>query len=476
MKIKLKVATLHVMVGTLLVFSITTCQRKESTEATASSKSTEVSKDIEELSHKEGKMRVVKIEGSTPYERGFDHGKKLKGQIHEMLEMSQKTAVNYYPNITSLKDVGDLILQTPAVMDPIKRNTPWLLDEIKGIAEAAEVDFESLLAFQALHLQTVINSLNLLSSPDNRHEDSRNGNLNCTVVGGYQMPQNGTILAQNCDQALAWDGYQTLFHIIEPENDLEIMTVAYPGFIGIYGLNNKGIGICFNSIPMYLEMELKGLPVLFLSRGILSKTNINEAIDFMEQQKLSSGVVCTFGDASKIVCYECSPAQTVQFIPEQYPRFVFHTNHPLVNTDYGPLVREKLEKLGSSSLEAIMTKDVGIEDIRANINNPVWLQKEFPKYEFAGSLENSRVRLNTVQKYLDRHEDTLTVENIKEILSSKDHEFHTICMDPGSNPIYQLIETNTNFSIIMVLKENPVFYVADGPPCRTKYQKFTFEN
>ncbi len=476
MKSKLKDASLLVMLGILLVFSVTACQKKESVEVTKTKTSTKISKDSEELGHKGGKMRMVRIEGSNPYERGFDHGTKLKDQIHEMLEMSEKDAVHDSSNSTYLKRVGDLILQTPAVMDPIKRYTPWLLDEIRGIADAAEVDFESLLAFQALHIQGVIDNLNLLPSPNSSTHDAHGGNLQCTVVGGYQMPQNGTILAQNCDQALAWDGYQTLFHIVEPENDLEIMTVAYPGFIGIYGLNNKGIGICFNSMPSYLEMELKGLPVLFLSRGILSKTNLNDAIDFMEQQKMSSGLVCTFGDPSKIVCYECSPAQTVQFAPEQYPRFVFHTNHPLVNNDYGPPVRERLKKLEALSLEAIITKDVGMEEIRANIHDPVWLQEEFPKYEFAGSLENSRIRLNTVQKYLDKFKDTLTIENIKEILSSKDHEFHTICVDPGSNPIYQLVEVNTNFSIIMVLRENPVFYVADGPGCKTKYQKFTFEN
>ncbi len=467
MNIRLKELSQLVIVGVLLVFSMTTCQKNESAEPQAM-------KEAGELSQEVSKMKVVKIEGSNPYERGYSHGKQLKEQIHEMMTLSQNTVSNSNMNIDSLKSFGELILRTPEVMDPINRYTPWLLDEIKGIADAAEVDFESLLAFQALHLQYVINNSNSASSPENNHKDSQSRNSQCTVVGGYQMPQTGTILAQNLDQVAIWDGYQILFHIIEPENDLEIMNVAYPGFVGTIGLNNKGLGVCINSIPSYLNMDLIGLPVIFLARGILSKTNINEAIDLMEKQKLSSGVVFTFGDSSKIVCYECSPAQSVQFIPEKYPGYVYHTNHPLVNNDYSPLVREKLEKLGSSSLDDIVTKDIGLEKVQDNINNPAWLQKELPKYEFVGHLDNSRVRLKTVQKYLDRHKSTLTVEDIKEILSSRDHELNTICMDCGSNPIYGLLEINTNFSIIMDLSKNPVFYVAAGPPCKTDYKKFTF--
>ncbi|MBW2366611.1 MAG: hypothetical protein JRH15_01860 [Deltaproteobacteria bacterium] len=419
-------------------------------------------------------MKIVKIEGSNPYERGLSHGRQLKEQIHEMLNISQKRKANDNTETDYLKAVGDLMMKTPAVMDPINRYTPWLLDEIKGIAEAAEVDFVSLLAFQSLHLQLVIDDLGLLKSLDSHDTDSTKASLGCTVVGGYQMDQNSTILAQNLDQTAVWDGYQVLFHIIEPENDLEIMTVAYPGFVGTLGLNNKGIGVCINSIPMYLNKELKGLPVIFLVRGLLSKSNIDEAIDFMEAQRLSSGVVCTVGDSSKIVCYECSPAKNVRFVPEKYPRYVYHTNHPLVNNDYGPLVKEKLEKLESTSLYEITTTDVGLDKIQENLTDPEWLEKELPKYEFVGHLENSRVRLKTVQKYLDRHKDTLTVDDFKEIFSSKDDDLNTVCMDCNDNPLYKILEINTNFSIIMDLSENPVFYVADGPPSRAEYKKFTF--
>ncbi len=418
-------------------------------------------------------MQVVKIEGANPYERGLAHGKKLKEQVQAMFKISEKFNKEYY-NFSSFKQVGELMLQTPAVIDPINRHTPWLLEEIKGISEGVGIDYEAVLGFQVLHLHGVINNLNLLSSQENSKQNSANPNLQCTVVGGYQMPQNGTILAQNCDQALIWDGYQILFHIIEPENDLEIMTVAYPGFVGTYGLNNKGVGLCFNSMPVYLDEKFQGLPVIFLGRGILNKTNIDEAMNFIEQQNLSSGLVCTFGDPSKIVCYECSPAQNAQFIPKKYPRYVYHTNHPLVVNDYSQKVLDHLNNPRSSSLEDLSTAEIDIVNIMKDAIKNSKLQESLIKYELVGQLQNSRIRLQTVEKYLDKHEDTLTVENIKEILSSKDHEVHTICMDPKRNIIYKLMGLNTNFSIIMELSENPVFHVADGPPCKKEYQTFTF--
>ena len=98
------------------------------------------------------------------------------------------------------------------------------------------------------------------------------------------MPQTGTILAQNLDQTGIYDGYQALFHIIEPEHDVEIMTVAYPGFIGTIGLNSKGVALCNNTIMSYLNIKFTGIPMIFLFRGILSKTNLSDAMNLMEHQ------------------------------------------------------------------------------------------------------------------------------------------------------------------------------------------------
>ncbi len=423
-------------------------------------------------------MKIIKLLGNSPYERGKSHGTQLKQEIHAMIavssEFKEPFQIDYY------RKMGKIMLQTPSVMDPIYQYTPWLLDEVKGIAEGAELDYETMLGFQCLHLQTVFTSLFDFANPaKEKHSQNSpppNKELSCTVVGGINLSDTGSILAQNCDQGLDWDGFQTLFYIPEPEHDVEIMTWGYPGFLGIYGLNSKGVGLCYNSMSQFLEKKLHGLPIVFLTRGLLTKHSFREVETFLRNQTICSGLTCTIGDAQEIGTFEMTPNQLKRFCPTVHPNLVYHTNHPLEVSDFDLRTQEILQQFGANSLEAMDTsKFDSKEEVLTFLKNMDQI-KDIKQFELLGNLQNSKARLVTVQEYFQKHPSSLTKENFIELLSSTSHPIHQISMDPKKNPLYGAIKTNTNFSVVMELSTPPVLHVAPGPPSRTKYERYTFED
>ncbi len=424
-------------------------------------------------------MKIIKLLGNSPYERGKSHGTQLKQEIHAMIavssEFKEPFQIDYY------RKMGKIMLQTPSVMDPIYQYTPWLLDEVKGIAEGAELDYETMLGFQCLHMETVITNLYDFSNPRKEPQDTQNlpspnKELSCTMVGEMNPSSSRSILAQNCDQGLQWDGFQTLFYIPEPEHGVEIMTWGYPGFLGIYGLNSKGVGLCYNAISDYLEMKLHGLPIAFLTRGLLTKHSFTEAETFLRKQNFCSGLTCTMGDAQEIGTFEVSPNQFKRYRPTTHPNFVYHTNHPLENSDFNTKAKEILKQSSASSLEFIDTSKYDSKEEVLSFLQSMDQVEDVDTLEFLGKLQNSRARLATVQKYIHNHPATFTKENFMELLSSTSHRIHQISMDPKKNPLYGAINMNTNFSVVMELSTTPVLHVAPGPQARTKYERYSFKD
>jgi isopenicillin-N N-acyltransferase-like protein len=94
-----------------------------------------------------GKLRVVELTG-TPYEMGLTHGRTLKSEINELIQR-WKDDLTRTTKVSADIYVRKLLGQTD-FRPSIDRWTPGLLDEVRGIAEGAGVDFETMFAFQLI--------------------------------------------------------------------------------------------------------------------------------------------------------------------------------------------------------------------------------------------------------------------------------------------------------------------------------------
>ncbi|MBN1221934.1 MAG: hypothetical protein JXB23_01705 [Candidatus Aminicenantes bacterium] len=375
----------------------------------------------------EREMPLLILEG-TPRQRGRIHGETLRERINELVggltEGIRKAGKDPL-------DYAGRIVDGAGFLDAALRWTPHCVEEIRGIAEGAGIDFKIMFAFNLLDESDWFFQGNNWVNPD--YKD----NSRCSVLGTDREAGHPAILAQNADMGPAVDGYQTLLHIKHADSDLEELILTLPGVMGIYGMNNRSIGVCLNAMTMSLNKSPDGLGTIFISRGILHQKNLGDAIAFITEVKHASGEAYTFGDKERIVCFEGSADKVTQFIPYPGAKRVYHTNHPLVN-----------------------------DDVWLSPDNP---DKTAPQLRegFAIGIENSKTRLQALEKRLKDASQSVTVDSIKSILCSHDSPEYPVCRHDERGNI-------TTFSMIMVLKDSPVLQAAPGPPCKTEFKTYKF--
>jgi hypothetical protein len=360
-------------------------------------------------------LRVITLEG-TPYERGMRHGTHLKKEIHALLRLWKADLEKEYK--LDAATFTRRLLEKTDFLTAIKRWTPGLIDEIKGIAAGAGVDFETMLLFQ-LPDEYWVNGEAIAAE-------------RCTGLGMSRQGKQPTIIAQNLDCESFRDGYQIVLHIKHPGSDLEAFVLSFPGLIGANGMNNKAVGICCNTLSQ-LAYCRDGLPVNCVIRGMLEQRTLDDAIAFLHRLKHASGQNYIVGGRERAMCFECSAGKVCSFEPAGRKDVVWHTNHPLVNDDYNAAHRESLAK-----------------------------QKK-PK---AGS---SSVRLHCVEQRLSKAPMPWSIDVFKATLTSRDSAQFPICVSKGRGDVFTFAST------IMVLGDRPELHIAPGPPDVDTYQLITFD-
>jgi isopenicillin-N N-acyltransferase-like protein len=188
-----------------------------------------------------------------PYRRGLIHGETLRAQIHDLVQIWQAQLSAGFE--MDAGQVIDRLLRRTHFLAAIQTWTPDLLDEVCGIADGAGLPFDTLLAFQLID------------------ELWANGNLiageHCTALGFPPAAGEPAYVAETLDLETFRHGFQIVLHIKDPASDLEALVVSTAGLIGFNGINNKGVGVCANTL-LPLNSRTDGLPVAFIVRGILA--------------------------------------------------------------------------------------------------------------------------------------------------------------------------------------------------------------
>jgi hypothetical protein len=344
-----------------------------------------------------------------PRRRGQERGEAFRALIHEQIERNIYLSLLVEPSIDPVAFVDQFVRET-GHLNAAEKRTPHLVEEVKGISEGSGISFNGIFA---------------LSCPDEmiRYAEWLAGKqaFACSSLGCFREENTPALMGQNLDTAEIAQGLITLLHI-HSDTAPEVLIVAQPGSLGSIGLNRSPLGVCVNTIN--LKSNRNGLPLQFISRALLEKFYLNDAVEFLQEIVPGAAQNFMIGDAEQVLDFECSGSKVVQFIPKEGARRVWHTNHHLANNDiipeYYPIAPDSLERYGY--------------------------------FEF---------RLNEPQK-------PITLENIQGILRT---HLAPICYHGWGKPE----TTRTWVSVIYELTTPPVLYLAVGNPCENCYQRFGFE-
>lgn len=374
-----------------------------------------------------GEIRIVHLKG-TPRQRGRVHGEALRSLITAGMERwkgSIHESTGRHPD-----EYLDRFVEETDFMSAIERWAPHLLDEVRGIGEGAGISFRDVYAYQLMDEEWIFRAARMPAA------DARDLE-HCSVVGVFGEDGAPTILAQNMDLPKCYDGTQALLHGTYHGSTLESFVFAPAGLIATTGLNNRGIGLCVNTLAQ-LRPSIYGLPVAFVARRILEHETLDEAIGFVRGILHASGQNYAIGVPGRIVDVECSATKIVSVTTG--PTRIYHTNHPLVNDDQ-PRQRGDLT-------EAMFGKGF------------------VPEGADAPSPSDSERRLAYLKSALDDTTTRVTVDAAKEILSTCDIPISVLRASAG--------QRMTLGSLVMELSSPPVLHLSPGPPAETVYQSWTF--
>lgn len=356
-------------------------------------------------------LRYLELRG-TPYERGLTHGKVLKKEIQDVIELFKKDIqknTGMDPDIFIAK-----FLELTDYKASVQKWVPETMEELKGISEGSGVNIETIFMHQ-LGDEYWANTQDIIAH-------------HCSSFGVDKSENGPSITGQNMDIPLFYHGFQTVMKIVDPSSDNEMMLLTIPGHLGITGMNNQFISVNVNTLSQ-LEYGTEGLPVTFVIRGMLEKNAQEEALKFLKDVQHASGQNYIVGGPEKVYSLECSANEVVEYRPYAGSSFTYHTNHPLSNNDFSSKYQDQLKKANKSLEEGMYVCQRFIS-----------LQNRFT-------------------------EDTrkIGVEEIKAALSSRDNGE----VDPISNEW-------TYASVIYELSEQPKFIIAPGKPHEKEYIELPF--
>lgn len=361
-------------------------------------------------------LREITLRGSG-YELGLQHGKLLKAEISEIVARWKANTSRELGR--DADSVLSEFFEYARFDAAIQQYAPELYEEVRGIADGSGQAFKEVFVLNLLDEFWVY-----IDNLENHH---------CSNVGVPARDGRPGYVAQNMDIETYTDGFQTLMRLEATPERPEQLILTHPGLIGLNGLNASGVGLVMNTI-MQLQSAPDGLPVAFFVRKILDNTEESEALKFVQEVPHASGQNYILGIRGKVYNFEASANRVVRYDPQNANGTVYHTNHPIVNTDLKPWHA---------------------------VYNPAQKPEDLP----VGS--NSYLRFAAVEKRIAANAD-ISDETLMEALRSKDDPDNPVCRNPVNGGF-------TFASVIMTLSTPPILQITAGPPDHSEYAAYSFE-
>ena len=364
----------------------------------------------------------------SPRQRGHAHGESLRRQIRELL-LRWKDFLAWTHGVSPRDYIHEFISQTnftPA----IEKWTPGLLDEVRGIAEGAAVDFTDIYAFQLQDEEWWFGQAH-------KKQPAAAANA-CSSLAWRGDARHPSLVAQNMDLPDYMHEYQVVLRIQQDGLPGEILIFSVAGLLALNGMNSSPLAIVCNNLSQ-LNHSARGLPVAFVLRGALEQSSFERARALLNNCPHASGQNYILGSPSQIIDLECSANQVAPYAPDGRTRGVCHTNHPFVNRDLHPGLASP-----AASPEMIQAR---VEAQAVNSNT---------RYQALSTNYNAVEWLN------------LDPEAVRRLLSLHGSQEHPVCRHANTPEKW-----STLGATIMQLSTPAYLYVCPGPPCTAKFTEFT---
>ena len=358
---------------------------------------------------------TVRVSGS-PRERGRQYGEGARDRVRISVD-AYRDIFGHYTGWDWAKVTGEAL----RYVEPITAFGEPYVEEMRGLAEGADVDFEDVLA---INTRTEVMFAGKARAADAQARTP--AECSSFAVLPEASEDGHTLIGQN------WDWLPHSFDtcvVLEVQQDdgPDFVTVVEAGLLAKTGMNSSGIGLCANALVSDADLGVPGVPFHVLLRGILDAENLSDALAVLQRGFRSSS-------ANYLVGHRDGIAVDVEGAPGDFSRLFLlfpdagvltHTNHFLSPRFDG--------------------KDVS-----------VWVMPDSP------------LRLERIRSHVAAARGGLSVETFQSALADHANYPSGVCCHPDTRD--DVLDQGATVASILMDLDARRMWLADGQPCSHPYR------
>ena len=270
------------------------------------------------------RIRVIRLAGS-PYQMGWDHGKRFHDEIHmfteERVRLSQD--VDWTGHRLSRSAVVAL---AEACVAEHQAYAPELMDELQGMADATGLSLAELVINNGFtDFIDVVYNLGDITVPA-ISPPLVSDNCTAFMVPESRSASGNAYFGQTWDMHASATPYVILIHG-NPDDAPEFLTFTITGCVGMIGMNSAGITVGINNL-MSTDGQI-GVTWPFVVRKILQQDDLDAALACLTSAKLAGAHNYMLMDKQG-KGYEVEAMSTSHHVHELSDETITHTNHCLI--------------------------------------------------------------------------------------------------------------------------------------------------
>jgi isopenicillin-N N-acyltransferase-like protein len=289
---------------------------------------------------------LIEISG-PPRERGRQYGQKAVARI-------KKGTTHYFAQLKELsldaKGVAELVRDYLPVIEAFE---PSYIEEMRGIAEGADVPFEDIVLLNAR--TEIIKLANPKIRARLKTPEDPDG---CTgVVVMPQATASGRLIhAQNWDWKRECAETAVVLKVRRDDGP-DLMTFTEAGALGRCGFNAVGIAITANYLQSDRDYRQVGVPLALIRRKVLENEHLALAMRavYSTRKSAANNMIVSHREGVAID-FECAPDETFQVHPQN--GLLVHANHFV-----SPVALGKLKDTGVAETPDSLYRDIRVRDL-----------------------------------------------------------------------------------------------------------------
>jgi isopenicillin-N N-acyltransferase-like protein len=267
----------------------------------------------------------VSVRGG-PYERGVLHGRQCGALIARYADtllqtIRQEGAWRALPIDPSL-DRASILARCLAFLPQYEAFAPHLVEEMRGIADGAKLDFAEVLL---VNVRAEVMGIRSTVSAERASYGWAAPADGCTAfaLGRNATADGETIAGQNLDQGPA-NAELLIMLRVEPDDSPAALMCTFAGLVGYPGINTAGVAFFQNALSTS-GWRAQGMPHYLLKRVLLEQETLAGCLDVLRRARLCSSTSYVLADRDAVLAVETTPDGIAAVTPVD--DVVVHANH-----------------------------------------------------------------------------------------------------------------------------------------------------